>query len=144
LHSQMRCRTIFATHFHELAGLTSALPRLSPHMMRVREWRGDVVFLHEVAPGAGGRSWGVHVAKLAGVPAPVVRRAGALLAALERGREPVMADLPLFAALPVEPPTCAVSEALDEVDAEALSGREALALIYRLKELTAKEEKTSF
>ena len=144
LHSQMRCRTIFATHFHELAGLTSALPRLSPHMMRVREWRGDVVFLHEVAPGAGGRSWGVHVAKLAGVPAPVVRRAGALLAALERGREPVMADLPLFAALPVEPPTCVVCEALDEVDAEALSGREALALIYRLKELTAKEEKTSF
>ncbi len=73
-----------------------------------------------------------------------MRRAGALLAALERGREPVMADLPLFAALPVEPPTCVVCEALDEVDAEALSGREALALIYRLKELTAKEEKTSF
>jgi DNA mismatch repair protein MutS len=136
LHSQMRCRTIFATHFHELAGLTSALPRLSPHMMRVREWRGEVVFLHEVAPGAAGRSWGVHVARLAGVPAPVVRRAGALLAALERGREPVMAELPLFAALPAASPSCAVCTLLDGVDPEALSGREALALIYRLKDLT--------
>jgi DNA mismatch repair protein MutS len=135
LHSQMRCRTIFATHFHELSGLSSALPRLSPHMMRVREWRGDVVFLHEVAPGAAGRSWGVHVARLAGVPAPVVRRAGALLAALERTREPVMADLPLFAALPVEAPGCAVCGALDEVDPEALSARDALALVFRLKEL---------
>jgi DNA mismatch repair protein MutS len=136
LHSQLRCRTIFATHFHELAGLTEALPRLSPHMMRVREWRGEVVFLHEVAPGAAGRSWGVHVARLAGVPAPVVRRAGALLAALERGREPVIADLPLFASLPAEAPADPVLEALSGVDPDALSGREALALIYRLKELS--------
>ncbi len=136
LHSQLRCRTIFATHFHELAGLTEALPRLAPHMMRVREWRGDVVFLHEVAPGAGGRSWGVHVARLAGVPAPVVRRAGTLLTALERGREPVIADLPLFASLPVETAGCAVCEALDGVDVEALSGRDALTLLYRLKEIS--------
>jgi DNA mismatch repair protein MutS len=136
LHSQLRCRTIFATHFHELAQLTGSLPRLSPHMMRVREWRGDVVFLHEVAAGAAGRSWGVHVARLAGVPAPVVRRAGALLASLEKGREPVMADLPLFASLP--PPEAAgdpVRDLLEGVDPEGLSGRDALALIYRLKEL---------
>ena len=85
LHSQMRCRTIFATHFHELARLTETLPRLRPHMMRVREWRGEVVFLHEVAEGAAGRSWGVHVARLAGVPAPVVRRAAGLLAAWKQG-----------------------------------------------------------
>jgi len=136
LHSQLRCRTIFATHFHELAGLTETLPRLAPHMMRVREWRGDVVFLHEVAPGAAGRSWGVHVARLAGVPAPVVRRAGVLLAALERDRAPVMADLPLFAALPAETAADPVLEALNGVDPEALSAREALALVYRLKELS--------
>ncbi len=136
LHSQLRCRTIFATHFHELAGLTEALPRLSPHMMRVREWRGDVVFLHEVAPGAAGRSWGVHVARLAGVPAPVVRRAGVLLAALEKGREPVIADLPLFASLPAETPADPLLEALTCVDPDALSGRDALQLIYRLKELS--------
>ena len=136
LHSQLRCRTIFATHFHELAGLTQALPRLSPHMMRVREWRGDVVFLHEVATGAAGRSWGVHVARLAGVPAPVVRRAGALLAALERDRAPVISDLPLFASLPAETPADPVLEALASVDEDALTGREALALIYRLKELS--------
>jgi DNA mismatch repair protein MutS len=137
LHSQLRCRAIFATHFHELAQLTGALPRLSPHMMRVREWRGDVVFLHEVAGGAAGRSWGVHVARLAGVPAPVVRRAAGLLAALEKGREPVIADLPLFASLPPTPtPTCAVCSALEGVDPESLSGREALALVYRLKELS--------
>ncbi len=137
LHSQLRCRTIFATHFHELAQLTGTLPRLSPHMMRVREWRGDVVFLHEVAAGAAGRSWGVHVARLAGVPAPVVRRAGILLANLEKGREPVIADLPLFAALPpAEAASDPVQEALEAVDPEGLSAREALALVYRLKELS--------
>ncbi len=140
LHSQLRCRTIFATHFHELAQLTATLPRLSPHMMRVREWRGDVVFLHEVAAGAAGRSWGVHVARLAGVPAPVVRRAATLLASLEKGREPVIADLPLFAALPpADARPDPVTEALDAVDPDALSGRDALALIYRLKELARQD-----
>jgi DNA mismatch repair protein MutS len=137
LHSQLRCRTIFATHFHELAQLTGTLPRLSPHMMRVREWRGDVVFLHEVAAGAAGRSWGVHVARLAGVPAAVVRRAGTLLASLEKGREPVIADLPLFAALPpADNAPDALRDALDATDPDALSGREALALLYRLKEIS--------
>jgi len=136
LHSQLRCRTIFATHFHELAQLSETLPRLSPHMMRVREWRGDVVFLHEVAAGAAGRSWGVHVARLAGVPAPIVRRAGALLAALEKGREPVIADLPLFASLPPPANACAVCEALEAIEPEGLSPREALDLVYKLKEKT--------
>jgi DNA mismatch repair protein MutS len=137
LHSQLRCRTIFATHFHELAQLTATLHRLAPHMMRVREWRGEVVFLHEVATGAAGRSWGVHVARLAGVPAPVVRRAGNLLAALEKTREPVIADLPLFAALPPPAVTSPVTDLLAEIDPDALSPKDALALIYRLKELGA-------
>ncbi len=137
LHSQQRCRTIFATHFHELAQLTGTLPRLRPHMMRVREWRGEVVFLHEVAAGAAGRSWGVHVARLAGVPAAVVRRAGVLLAGLEKGREPMLAELPLFAALPpAQSSPDPLRAALEEVDPEALTAREALSLVYRLKELT--------
>jgi DNA mismatch repair protein MutS len=133
LHSQIRCRTIFATHFHELARLTDSLPRLRPHMMRVREWRGDVVFLHEVAEGAAGRSWGVHVARLAGVPAQVVRRAASLLAALEKGREPVVADLPLFANLP-EPAPDPLRAILADIDPDRLSARDALELIYKLKE----------
>jgi DNA mismatch repair protein MutS len=133
LHSQVRSRTIFATHFHELARLTQALPRLKPHMMRVREWRGEVVFLHEVAEGAAGRSWGVHVAKLAGVPAPVVRRAATLLESLERGRAPVNADQPQFASQPEPSPAASpLAQALEGVDPDTLSGRDALALIYRL------------
>ncbi len=71
LHSSVRCRTIFATHFHELAQLAERMPRIRPHTMRVKEWKGTVVFLHEVAEGASGRSWGVHVAELAGVPRSV-------------------------------------------------------------------------
>ncbi len=136
LHSQIRCRTVFATHFHELARLTETLPRLRPHMMRVREWRGDVIFLHEVAEGAAGRSWGVHVSRLAGVPANVVSRAGVLLAALERGRAPVIADLPLFATTPEAAPPDPIRARLAAVEADSLTAREALALIYELKAMT--------
>jgi DNA mismatch repair protein MutS len=145
LHNATRCRTIFATHFHELAQLNAELPRLRPHTMRVKEWKQDVVFLHEVAEGAGGRSWGVHVAKLAGVPAPVVRRAGALLDALEKraGRLTEAAALPLFAAAsPADEPAIApepapdrLAEALDAVDPDRLSPREAHSILYRLKSL---------
>jgi DNA mismatch repair protein MutS len=137
LHGQIRCRTIFATHFHELARLTESLPRLRPHMMRVREWRGEVVFLHEVTEGAAGRSWGVHVARLAGVPPSVVRRAATLLTALEKGREPVIADLPLFAAA-AEPPADEIAAILQEIDPDSLNARAALDLIYRLKEMVTK------
>jgi DNA mismatch repair protein MutS len=108
LHSAIRCRTIFATHFHELANLAERLPRIKPHTMRIKEWKGSVVFLHEVAEGAAGRSWGVHVAELAGVPAPVVRRAATLLSALEKHGGPLGAGaplgaLPLFAAADSRP-----------------------------------------
>jgi DNA mismatch repair protein MutS len=145
LHNTCRCRTIFATHFHELAGLTGELPRLRPHSVRVKEWKQEVVFLHEVAEGAAGRSWGVHVAKLAGVPPAVVRRAGALLAALETraGRLTDAAALPLFAAAqppPNEPaapsPSDPLREAIVAVDPDRLTPREALELAYRLKSLT--------
>jgi DNA mismatch repair protein MutS len=138
LHNQIRCRTIFATHFHELARLTEVLTRLRPHMMRVREWRGDVVFLHEVAEGAAGRSWGVHVARLAGVPAPIVKRAASLLQALEKGREPVIADLPLFAGLPTQAPgEHPVVRLLADIEPDQLNARDALALVYQLKEAIA-------
>jgi DNA mismatch repair protein MutS len=141
LHNQVRCRTIFATHFHELAQLTAELPRLVPHTMRVKEWKQDVVFLHEVAEGAGGRSWGVHVARLAGVPAGVVKRAAAILAALEAraGRLTEAAALPLFAAAreteAAEPERDALREALAAIDPDALTPREALEALYRIKGL---------
>ena len=146
LHNTVRCRVIFATHFHELARLTAELPRLTPHTMRVKEWKGEVVFLHEVAEGAAGRSWGVHVAKLAGVPAPVVRRAGGLLAALE-SRAGDLTDagaLPLFAA--AQPSQTAgppgpdpLREALEAIDPDRLTPREAMEALYRLKTMLPSE-----
>ncbi len=140
LHNAVRCRTIFATHFHELAQLTHELPRLRPHMMRVKEWKQEVVFLHEVGEGAGGRSWGVHVARLAGVPAPVVKRAGVLLAALEAraGRMTDAAALPLFAAAPQATPAPqedALRTALATIDPDRLTPREALNALYQLRAL---------
>jgi DNA mismatch repair protein MutS len=142
LHNTVRCRTIFATHFHELAQLTAELPRLAPHTMRVKEWKQDVVFLHEVAEGAGGRSWGVHVARLAGVPLAVVKRAGSILSALETraGRLTEAAALPLFAAAapeptPPEPQTDPLRDALAEIDPDTLTPREALEALYRLRGL---------
>ncbi len=147
LHSAIRCRTIFATHFHELAELADRLPRLKPHTMRVKEWKGSVVFLHEVAEGAVGRSWGVHVAELAGVPMQVVRRATFLLAAMEKhagplGKSASLQSLPLFAAnAGLEQPTPstealeAVRSALEEVSPDNLSPKEALDVLYRLKTL---------
>lgn len=138
LHSQIRCRTIFATHFHELATLAGQLPRLSPHTMRVKEWQGRVVFLHEVAPGTAGRSWGVHVAQLAGVPATVVRRAAALLKELENRNSLISpTSLPLFAATApsTPPPEDPVHTALLALEPDSLSPREALEAIYRLRTL---------
>jgi DNA mismatch repair protein MutS len=140
LHSQIRCRTLFATHFHELASLTQTLPQMCPHAMQVREWKNEIVFLHEVAEGAAGRSWGVHVAKLAGIPAPVVRRAASLMAALERGSA-IGPDLPLFATLPPPEPAPALKApdplraALDAIDPDRLSPREALDVLYQLRAL---------
>jgi DNA mismatch repair protein MutS len=147
LHATIRCRTIFATHFHELAELADRMPRLRPHTMRVKEWKKSLVFLHEVAEGAAGRSWGVHVAELAGVPAPVVRRAAALLAALEREGGPLgaakLSALPLFAIIDQPPPGKEAAPALPDDDTLAqavaalepdrMSPREALDALYQLK-----------
>jgi len=144
LHGQVRARTIFATHFHELARLQAELPFLSPHTMRVKEWKGEVVFLHEVVPGAAGRSWGVHVARLAGVPQSVVRRAAALLDILEKRGAELMAEaeLPLFArsherSAPEQdpPPSAAVLAALAALNPDQMTPREALEAIYQLRAL---------
>ncbi|MBE7731033.1 DNA mismatch repair protein MutS, partial [Komagataeibacter sp. FXV3] len=143
LHSTLRCRAIFATHFHELAELADSMPRLSPHTMSVREWKGQVIFQHEVVPGSARRSWGVHVARLAGVPEPVVRRAGRLLSMLEKERGRQAPPLPLFEqaaadepeapAAPTLPP--AAMELITELDPDALSPRTALEMLYKLKKL---------
>jgi DNA mismatch repair protein MutS len=148
LHSATRCRTIFATHFHELAELADRLPRLKPHTMRVKEWKGSVVFLHEVAEGAAGRSWGIHVAELAGVPAPVVRRAASLMAAMEKHGGPLNAaaslrGLPLFAATEAAAePVLDTNEisplrrALDDINPDTMTPKQALDALYLLKSLT--------
>ena len=83
LHDVNRCRALFATHFHELTALAAKLAALHNATMRVKEWQGDVVFLHEVVPGAADRSYGIQVAKLAGLPASVIERAKLVLAKLE-------------------------------------------------------------
>jgi len=103
LHDVNRCRALFATHYHELTALAAKLPHLANHTMRVKEWQGEVVFLHEVAPGSADRSYGIQVARLAGLPRAVLSRAEQVLGLLENGREAsaltrLADDLPLFAA----------------------------------------------
>jgi DNA mismatch repair protein MutS len=146
LHDRNRSRALFATHFHELTHLDKKLARLVNLTMRVTDWNGEVIFLHEVLPGAADRSYGIQVAKLAGLPGAVVERARLLLAELEASdrRTPVeklVADLPLFAAFQA-PVTQAVREkddrlgqALDAIDPDELTPRGAMEALYRLKAL---------
>jgi DNA mismatch repair protein MutS len=140
LHDANRSRALFATHYHELAQLEGRLAHVANLSMRAKEWNGDLVFLHEAGPGAADRSYGVQVAKLAGVPAPVVRRAREVLERLEGTGSPArLEDLPLFAAVaekaapPPEPSRA--DRALAEIDPDGLSPREALEALYRLKGL---------
>jgi DNA mismatch repair protein MutS len=143
VHSQIRCRCLFATHYHELARLAETCEALSLHHVRAREWQGDLVLLHELAQGPADRSYGLAVARLAGVPGPVVERARAVLDKLEATREATggiaagLGDLPLFAALRAEPPQASpeqqLAEALRAADLDALTPREALDLLYEWK-----------
>ena len=149
LHNVNRSRALFATHFHELTQLTKKLPRLFNLTMRVADHRGDIVFLHEVAKGAADRSYGIHVARLAGLPADVVVRAQKILADLEAGDRQAPArraidDLPLFAA--AAPPPLSATAApdvlraeLDAVDPDELTPRSALEAFYKLKKIRAAE-----
>ncbi|HYD37600.1 MAG TPA: DNA mismatch repair protein MutS, partial [Allosphingosinicella sp.] len=147
IHDRNRCRCLFATHYHELTRLAERLDALSLHHVRAREWKGDLVLLHEVAKGPADRSYGLAVAKLAGLPAPVLARARAVLARLEQGRAATggiaagLDDLPLFAASaqPEESAPDPLRTALAGVDADSLSPREALDLVYALKRLAGGE-----
>ena len=135
-----RSRALFATHFHELTGLAETLPRLVNLTMRVTEFKGTLAFLHEVVLGAADRSYGIQVAKLAGLPPSVVKRARQVLAGLEASRSSGSLDaLPLFSYEPREPPSPPapdeVRAALTALDPDALSPREALEALYKLKRL---------
>jgi DNA mismatch repair protein MutS len=147
MHDQVQCRTLFATHYHELTRLAGRLDCLSLHHVRAREWKGDLVLLHEVADGAADRSYGIAVAKLAGLPPAVVARARSVLAKLEAGRDATggiaagLDDLPLFAsAADSEKMADPVAAALEGIDPDALTPREALEELYRLKRLAAENE----
>jgi DNA mismatch repair protein MutS len=142
LHETIGCRALFATHYHELTALGAKLANLSCHTMRVKEWQGDIVFLHEVGPGAADRSYGIHVAKLAGLPAAVVTRAEQVLSALEQGEQgskltDLADDLPLFAApLPVPSQPVEPSPAdtlLEGLNPDEMTPRDALEYLYELK-----------
>jgi DNA mismatch repair protein MutS len=144
MHDEVRCRTLFATHYHELTRLAGRLDSLSLHHVRAREWKGDLVLLHELAGGAADRSYGIAVAKLAGLPPAVVARAKSVLAKLEAGRDATggiaagLDDLPLFAATaePERRPDPLLA-AIEAVDPDSLTPREALEELYRLKKLAA-------
>ncbi|WP_295881470.1 DNA mismatch repair protein MutS [uncultured Bartonella sp.] len=149
LHEVNHSRAIFATHFHEMTALTEKLDRLHNVTMKVKEWNGDVVFLHEVGNGAADRSYGVQVAKLAGLPAAVLSRAKDVLHQLEKGEvagkaTKLIDDLPLFSvALAREAENnchnSKIEDALKEINPDELSPREALEELYRLKQLSLAE-----
>lgn len=143
LHDLTKCRALFATHYHELTSLKDKLASLSCHTMRVKDWNDTIVFLHEVTSGTADRSYGVHVAKLAGLPDTVVTRAEQILEILENSKNPMqsgnknaMTELPLFSMPAPQPRTQKPSEvenALKALDADNLSPKEALDAIYMLK-----------
>ena len=141
IHETNRSRCLFATHYHELARLAETCPALSLHHVRAKEWKGDLVLLHEVAEGAADRSYGLAVAKLAGVPRPVLNRARDVLGRLEKGRAETgglaagLGELPLFAAAAQagEELRDTLRERLQGLDIDSLSPREALDLLYQLK-----------
>jgi DNA mismatch repair protein MutS len=147
LHDGLQCRGIFATHYHELTNLQSRLKTLSCHSMQVREWNGDVIFLHAVGSGAADRSYGIHVAQLAGLPENVVARAQEVLDLLSKGEQSgklgkLAEDLPLFqTAAPSAPkkPKGLLEKRLADIHPDSLSPRDALDMLYELKSLVDKD-----
>jgi DNA mismatch repair protein MutS len=148
LHGANRCRALFATHYHEMTNLASKLDGVENATVAVKEWEGDLVFLHEVRKGAADRSYGVQVARLAGLPPAVIERARSVLEALESGeregagrQKALIDDLPLFRAAPSSAPAKAASREsqvearLKAVHPDELTPKEALALIYELAEM---------
>ena len=148
VHETNRSRCLFATHYHELARLAETCDALSLHHVRAHEWKGELVLLHELAEGAADRSYGLAVARLAGVPKQVVSRARSVLDKLEKGRAETgglaagLGELPLFAAAAqADEKECdALRDRLGEIDADTLSPRDALELLYELKNLAGSTE----
>jgi DNA mismatch repair protein MutS len=149
LHDVNRCRALFATHYHEMSALSAKLDGVENATVTVKEWDGDVIFLHEVKRGTADRSYGVQVARLAGLPTVVVERAKVVLDALEKGeregggsRKAIIDDLPLFAATPAPKPTpikeSDVEARLKDVMPDELTPKDALALVYELRGLLEK------
>lgn len=147
IHEANRCRCLFATHYHELTRLADSLDALSLHHVRAKEYKGDLVLLHELADGPADRSYGIAVAKLAGLPPQVVARAKTVLEKLEKGRAETgglaagLGDLPLFSAAldAAEAKVDALREKLTDLDIDALSPRAALDLLYELKKAAGEE-----
>jgi DNA mismatch repair protein MutS len=143
MHDEVKARTLFATHYHELTRLADRLDSLSLHHVRAREWKGDLVLLHEVADGPADRSYGIAVARRAGLPPAVVSRARSVLAKLEAGRDATggiaagLDELPLFAAAEPEPLADPLLDAIDRIEPDRMSPREALDALYELKRLAA-------
>ena len=144
LHEVNRCRALFATHYHEMTGLSEKLEGVANATVTVKEWDGDVIFLHEVKRGTADRSYGVQVARLAGLPKSVVERAKVVLEALEKGeregkQKAVIDDLPLFSVTPTPAPQktapSEVEARLKDVMPDDLSPKDALDLIYELRGL---------
>ena len=146
MHDEVKARTLFATHYHELTRLADRLDALSLHHVRAREWKGELVLLHELAEGPADRSYGIAVARLAGLPPAVVARAKSVLAKLEAGRDATggiaagLDDLPLFAAA-AAPEVAAdpLAEALEAIHPDQMSPREALDALYELKKIAGTE-----
>ncbi|WP_424934003.1 DNA mismatch repair protein MutS [Amaricoccus macauensis] len=151
LHDRNRCRALFATHYHELTALSAKLPGLRNATVAVREWEGEVIFLHEVRDGAADRSYGIQVARLAGLPDAVIERARYVLETLEEaerehgGKAKALVDeLPLFtqfledrASAPRKNSGSALETRLKQIAPDELSPREALSLVYELRDLIA-------
>ncbi len=151
LHEVNRCRALFATHFHELTALADRLDRIENATLKVTEWNNEVVFLHEVVPGAADRSYGLQVARLAGLPKAVVERARTILSELERTdrespKQALLDDLPLFAA-PIRTQPVIERDGLREkllgIEPDQMTPREALEALYRLKSEAAEEGRRS-
>ena len=149
LHEVNRCRALFATHYHELSALAGSLQALKPYTMRVKEWQNDIVFLYEVGGGAANRSYGIHVARLAGLPEAVIRRAEEVLGIIEAGDggsavARLVDDLPLFQAAARRSadvaPASILRQVVDAAIPDHLTPREALDLVYRLKDLAEQSD----
>lgn len=145
LHESNKCRALFATHYHELTSLSGRLPSLSCHTMRIKEWKNEVVFLHEVIDGVADRSYGIHVARMAGLPMAVIARAETVLKTLETPTGRAGADkldhLPLFSVMAPKVEEGFSSEVwakIKELDPDALTPKQALEALYEIKKLTAK------